>query len=147
MARVIHATTMKPTMAKACLVTGSSGSGAIQTRRGTRTQRTCPITTMRAFGFSKRASGGMGSCPVSIAVISPLRLLCFRKPQQRIDHGIGTGYALARDVVGAAMADRGEKDRAANGQGRGHVRRDQLGGDVSLVVQHDNEGRETFSVK
>ena len=56
MARVIHATTMKPTIAKPCLVTGSSGSGENHTASGTRMQRICPTMTRREFGFSSNAS-------------------------------------------------------------------------------------------
>ena len=56
MARVIQATTMKPTIAKACCVTGASGEGMNHTASGTRMQRTCPITTMGAFGSSSDVS-------------------------------------------------------------------------------------------
>ena len=52
MARVIHATTMKPTIANPCFVAGSSGNGANHTATGTTIQRICPTMTSGGLGFS-----------------------------------------------------------------------------------------------
>ena len=46
-----------------------------------------------------------------------------------------------------AVCDRGEQDRRADGQRRGGVLRQQLGGNVALVVQHDHEGVDARHVK
>ena len=67
--------------------------------------------------------------------------------QHRFDHGRGVGGALARDVVRAAMRDRGEQDRRADGQRRGSVLCQKLRGDMALVVQHDDEGVDAPDVK
>ena len=78
------------------------------------------------------------------AARSPLRL---RQPQHRLDHRRRIGDALAGDVVAGAVRHRGKQDRRADGQRRGGVLRQQLRGDVALVVQHDDEGVEARHVK
>src|ERR1700745_3381724 len=69
MARVIHATTMKPTIANPCLVTGSSGNGANHTASGTKMQRICPTMTTGALGFSSKFSADADARAVSAATM------------------------------------------------------------------------------
>src|SRR5262249_24139961 len=69
MARVIHATTMKPTIANPCLVTGSSGNGANHTATGTRMQRICPTMTTGVLGFSSKFSADADAEAVSAATM------------------------------------------------------------------------------
>jgi len=49
--------------------------------------------------------------------------------------------------MGAAVRNRGEQDRAADGQRGNRVPRQEFGRDVPLVVQHDDEGIEPSPVK
>ena len=49
--------------------------------------------------------------------------------------------------MGAAVRDRGEQDRRADGECRRGVLRQQFRGNVSLVVQHDHEGVEALHMK
>src|SRR5215470_9910432 len=95
MARVIHATTMKPRMAKPCCVAGSSGSGANQITSGTMMQRIWPITTTGEFGSSVRSSAE--AIPVSAVVMAFLR---------GVHTFEGCGASSQCDAIGGAT-DRG----------------------------------------
>jgi hypothetical protein len=70
MARVIHATTMKPTIAKACCVAGASGEGTNHTASGTRMQSTWPTITSGEFGSSSDTSPGSGAGPAETVTMS-----------------------------------------------------------------------------
>ena len=52
----------------------------------------------------------------------------------------GVAFILPGDVMSAAMSDGGEQNRTADGQTGGSPWCQKLGWDVSLVVQHDDEG-------
>jgi len=62
------------------------------------------------------------------------------QPFDRFDDGRWAGLVLSRDIECGAMSDGGEQDGSADRQGRGASRRQQLGGNMALIVEHDHEG-------
>jgi hypothetical protein len=58
MARVIHATTMKPTIANPCLVTDSSGNGANHTRHRNENAENLPDNDKRRVGIFEQVFSG-----------------------------------------------------------------------------------------